>query len=121
MAITQLALGFPAGTNLFQETVIGATVDTVKNSGGTLFFIQIDNTANAAISYLKLFNTNAAVTLGTTVPDDVILVPASIKLPLYYVGGKGFLSGLQAACVTTGGTGGVTPPGSSVVLIIIYS
>src|SRR5712664_2619962 len=108
MATTQITLGYPTTTNLFQETAIGNAALTVKNAGGTIFTVEIDNTANASIVYLKLYNTNGAVVVGTTAPDDVILAPASLKFDTFIIGGKAFASGLQVACVTTGGTAGVT-------------
>lgn len=122
MAQTQVALGFPAGTNEWIETSLANAAETQKASAGNVFFVQIDNTANAAaVSYVKLYFTNGAVTVGTTVPDEVIFAPAATKIGHYYVGGKAFPNGMQAACVTAGGTAGTTSPTSAVPVTIIYS
>lgn len=121
MATTQITLGYPAGTNLFTETSLANTALVVKASSATLHLAVIDNTANGAASYVKVYNSAGAVTVGTTVPDDVWLVPASSTRTFYNVGGTVFGTGLQVACVTAGGTAGTTSPTSAVVARIVYA
>ncbi len=87
----------------------------------------MDNTANGgAASYVKLYNAaSGGVTVGTTVPDEVIYCPAGAQIEhLFFTKssvGKTFGTALTAACVTAGGTAGVTPPVSSVIATINYS
>jgi hypothetical protein len=125
MAQTQITLGYPAGTNEFINTSIGNSAVTIKANSGTLFLLNIDNTLNAAASFLKMYDTNGAVVVGTTVPDVVIKVPALTMLPVLFVSatstGLILASGIQAACVTVGGTTGVTSPTSAVTLTAVYS
>jgi hypothetical protein len=127
MATTVVSLGYPAGSTIWKETAIGATVLIVKSTTGTLFAIDVENTgAMATVNYLKLFDLATAVTLGTTAPDDVFKIPAATRLHLHLEAagskvGRTFTNGLQVACVTTGGTGGVTAPTTSVILHLIYS
>lgn len=121
MATTQITLGYPAGTNLFTETALGNTALTVKGSSATVNMVDIDNTANAATSFVKLYNSAGAVTVGTTVPDEVYQIPASTRIALLFTSGKVFGTGLQAACVTAGGTAGTTSPTSAVIVRIVYA
>jgi hypothetical protein len=126
MAITQVPVASPAGMFVFTDTAIGAVADAIKASSALLNYVTIDNSANAgAASYVKLYNLAAgSVVVGTTSPDEVIYVPQGIKIThVFYTGsvlGKTFGTALSAACVTTGGTAGATPPVSSVVLTANY-
>lgn len=127
MAITQIQVAVPSPYILFTDTAMGATVDAVKASSATVYNLLIDNTANAgAPSYVKLFNVaSGSVTLGTTVPDEVVYVPAASKIThLMFTGavpGKIFSTALTAACVTTGGTAGTVAPSSNVPVTISYT
>jgi hypothetical protein len=126
LAITQVNVGTPPNIIQFNDTAMGSTVDAIKASSAVVFSLLVDNTANGgAASYVKLFNlASGGVTLGTTVPDEVIYVPAGIKMThFFYTGanpGKTFATALSAACVTAGGTAGVTAPVSSVPVTVNY-
>jgi hypothetical protein len=122
MANTIVALGFPSAAFLWKETALGATVLSIKAAAGTMYSLEIDNTQNSqAASYLKIFDSAGAITLGTTAPDDVIRVPASTKLLISLIAARAFSAGLQLACVTAGGTAGVTAPSNSVPVQIVYA
>lgn len=126
MAITQVNVSTPTGEFIFTDTAMGAGVDAIKASSALVNYVIVDNSANVgAASYVKLYNLAAgSVVVGTTVPDEVIYVPAGkvITVP-YFTGaalGKTFGSALSAACLTTGGTAGTTPPVSSVIVTVSY-
>ena len=78
MAITQINIPTPSGLVLFSDTAMGGTIDAVKASSAKVYEVIIDNSANGAASYIKLYNAaSGGVTVGTTVPDEVIFVPGS--------------------------------------------
>jgi hypothetical protein len=86
-----------------------------------LYLVSVDNSANAsAASFLKLWNA-AAPTVGTTVPDMIIRVPGGATTLLAIPEGVSFGTGLSFACVTAGGTGGVTGPTSDVSVVLVFS
>jgi hypothetical protein len=126
MAITQIEIGTPSNEYIFTDTAMGTSVDGIKVSSAKLYAVTIDNSANlAAASYVKLYNAlTGNVSLGTTAPDEVIYVPAgAVVTRNYWTGaapGVTFGTALSAACVTTGGTAGVTPPVSSVIVSVNY-
>ena len=120
MAVSQEALGFASGTTIFKDTNNANAPIVVKSSSATVYVLDLDNSANGAASYVKFYNTAGAVVVGTTIPDEVILLPASTIVKLAYVGGKIFGTGLQVATVTAGGTAGNTSPSSAVVVQIVY-
>jgi hypothetical protein len=122
MATSQVTLGFPSGASEFVETALGATVLQIKPSSGTLYLIQLDNTSNGVISYVKLwYLATGSVTLGTTAPDKVLAFPASAKNWVIFGAGWAFGTALAIACVTTGGTAGTTAPTSSATATVVYT
>ena len=121
MAVSNLILT-ALSTNLFQDTNNAAAGVVIKASSGTLYVVYVDNSANGAASYVKLYDTAGAVIVGTTVPDWVIKVAASFKgNVLIATSGSAFASGLVVATTTAGGTAGNTGPSSAVVVEIAYT
>jgi len=126
MAQTQVPIATPAGLTDFNDTAMGNAADAIKASSAVVYSVQIDNTANVgAACYVKLYNLAAGnVTVGTTPPDEIIYVPAGVKVThTLFTGanpGKTFNTALSACCVTAGGTGGSTPPSSSVPVTVQY-
>lgn len=122
MAVTQVDLSPPSGAKLYTNDDLEGTASAVKASSGTLYSIVIDNSANAAVSYVKLWDVaSGSVTVGTTAPDWIIKVAASAKRTIVFPEGLAFGTALTAACVTTAGTAGTTNPSSSVGVNIVYS
>lgn len=127
MAITQVNLTSPSGFIQFTDTAMGSTVDAVKASSALVYSVFVDNSGNGgAAAYVKLWNVaSGGVTVGTTSPDEVIYVPAGaiIEHLLFTKSaiGKTYGTALTAACVTTGGTAGVTAPTNPVIVTINYT
>ena len=108
-----------SGAILFQDTNSAGTAVVVKASSTVLYEIELDNTANAAISYTKLFNTGT-VSVGSTVPDTVLMIPASAKITLVFPNGVTFPTALSECTTTAGGTAGSTSPSSAVAVKMVY-
>lgn len=125
MSITQINVSSPSNEILFTDTAITNANDAVKASSAKVFWITLDNSANASSSYLKLYNVaSGSVTIGTTAPDEIIYVPGLSIVTVNYgtsaAPGKTFGTALTACCVTTGGTAGASAPSSNVVCTISY-
>lgn len=121
MAVSNTSVAALSSAVLFQDTVSANAAVSVKGASAVVYSIEIDNTANAAASYLKLWNVaSGSVTVGTTAPDATFLVPASTKITLVFPGGVTFGTALTEATVTTAGTAGTTSPSSSVIVRIVY-
>ena len=114
----------PLQTQTHRDRVLDDTVFVISATGLTLFGLTIDNTANTAATYVKVYFTNAAVTLGTTDPDFVLRVPASKRRDFVLGDGIGIPAtgvSMNFAAVTAGGTAGTTAPTNSVVADIFTS
>lgn len=121
MAISHIIAASPANITLFRDTDVNETDDEVKSGSTTIHCVVVDNTANAAVTFIKFYNaTSGSVTVGTTDPDFVLRVPGSTKRTIFFHEGIIFNTALTVAAVTTGGTGGTTGPTSDVALEILY-
>lgn len=108
-----------AGLLMYRKADLAATAAAVKASSTRLFTVNIDNTANAAKTYVHFYDALAAnVTVGTTVPVKTLVVPASGGYDFYWVKPPAFAIGLTIAATTT--VGGLTAPSSSVLINIDY-
>lgn len=122
MAVTLIDIDTPSGLSRYKNSATNATKNAVKASSGTIYAIIVDNAANAAVTFVKLWNVaSGSVTVGTTAPDFCFQIPASTKTTLVFPEGIAFDTALTEASVTTAGTAGVTGPSSSVILTIIYT
>ena len=121
MTASQIVLGTPLSTDVIEDTsVTSAPQLNVTGAVATFFGIYIDNTANSAASYVKIYN-HAGPTVGTTDPDFVFVCPASVSRQYTMAGGVALDTALSYACTTTGGTAGAVSPTSAVLIRILVT
>lgn len=121
MAITIVPLGLTGALRVLVDTDCDATAELNVNDGAaTVITIEIDNTLNGAISYFKAWN-NANPVVGTTAPDLILRVNASVTRTFVFPAGLSFVTALSYACVTAAGTAGTTNPVSNVTVRIVLS
>ena len=108
------------GTHAVQSSATSA-LDALTASGGSLFKVEIDNSANSSAVYLKLWDLTSTVTVGSTDPSYVFMCPASVTRVYSCAKGAPYTTGMQAACVTTGGTAGNSNPTNPVIYRILLS
>jgi len=120
MAVTIIPLGLTGTIKIIRDADCDETAENNVNDGAaTVYAITVDNTANAAIEYVKLYNSATAITVGTTDPDVVLMVPVSVVRSYIFRNSLSLSTGLSFAAVTTGGTGGVTGPTSAMIVNIV--
>mgnify|MGYP001589379178 CR=1 FL=1 len=102
---------------IYDSDADGTSEADMTGTSGVLYVVDIDNTANAAASYVKLYDA-AAPTIGTTAPDWIFKVAASVRRVLAITEGFAFTN-LSMACVTAGGTAGTTNPTSNVAVRLL--
>lgn len=109
----------PVGTKLVVQTEANSTSNNnVTGAAGSIFQIDLDNSANADNpAYLKIYD-NASPTVGTTPPDLIFKAPVNTRLNMCVPDGIAF-NDLSFAVVTTGGTAGTTDPTSAVVVKMV--
>lgn len=119
MALTTTPITNPIAAAIVIQSVISATGNMdVRAGASTVYQVDIDNSLNAAATFVKLYDA-AAPTIGTTAPDFVFKVPAGARRVIT-LGLEGTaLTNLSIAGVTTGGTAGTTNPASACIVRIL--
>jgi len=87
----------------------------VTQEAGSLYYLSLDaSAASGATQYLKLYLTTSEVTITTTTPDVVLLLPASTRFKMSCPLGLPFTS-FSASLLTAGANAGSanTEAGSS--------
>ena len=112
-----------ASAILFIDTANGsgtALAGTTIKSGSTVIYeIEMDNTANAATTYLRLYNATSQ-TVGTTVPDMILLCPASVARTVVIPSGLTFATGLGISSGTSATLATTTAPSSAFIVRAVY-
>jgi len=116
----------PASESIYQDTQMGNTPGGVKASSALVYSVIADNSANSVASYVKLYNqASGSVIVGSSDPDDIILVPANQIVTVSFktgaLAGKSFGTALTVAAVTTGGTSGAVAPTNPVVVSVNFA
>ena len=109
------------GTTVIEDTAASATlVGNVTGSSGTIYYVEVDNTANSAPTYFKVYNATGP-TVGTTAPDLILRAPASTREYFVFPTGLAFATAISYAAVTAAGTGGTSSASSAVTIRIVAS
>jgi hypothetical protein len=120
VSVTTTPLSSPLGNAIVIDTdADGTSENNVRGGASTVYVVEVDNSLNAATSYLKFYD-NAAPTVGTTAPT--LVIPATLGETERWtnLAGYAFATALSFACVTDGGgTAGTTSPASNVTVRIL--
>lgn len=109
-----------SGTTVYRKVAAGTSADAanIKASGGVVYSIIAVNVDTAA-SYLHLYNSASAPTVGTTTPHMTIPLPGSGGVAIALPHGWAFSTGIGIGIATTvGGSTGVTA--DKVVVTLSY-
>lgn len=102
------------------DTDADATVEqNIRGGETTLYQAYVDNSANAAVEYLKIWDSKNA-TIGTDAPDFQFLIPASSRVTIGFgTSGEDFTNGLSFAVTDAPGTTAGANPGSDVIVRMV--
>jgi len=122
MAISKTILPDRFGDNFSKVTGANNTAVAIATSSSVIYAIEVDNTANSADSFVKLYNLAAAsVTVGSDDPNIILKGPATKKVTYHFDQGITLGTAVSLACVTLPGTAGNSSPTSSVTVKVIYT
>lgn len=105
------------GWSPYKASALTNSAVTVKASAGNLGGYHCLNAA-AAITYIQIFDTSGAVTLGTTTPVLSFGLPASGAGNLEFSNGVNFANAIKVAATTT--AGGSTAPATAMDCNFLY-
>lgn len=118
VALKPAATPGTGGLSTYYNTALNATKAAVVAVPLSIYGWQINN-PNGAFSYVQMFNKlTANVTVGTTVPDFVIGIPANGSVTILNALGIDFSIGLVVAATTT--FGGSTNPATQALPVAIF-
>ena len=119
MATTVSPQASPLSQRLVKETALGSTdVLNVTGTSGSWWSLDIDNTANGHITYVRMWD-NLDPTNGTTDPDWIVSVDSNERRTITAPEGALFAVGLSMAAVRDAGTAGTTAPAGAVVVQMV--
>lgn len=104
----------------YRNNAVTNTLILVRSGQGTITGLIVNN-PNASEAFLQIFDaaSTGAVTLGTTVCDEPIKIPASGSITLWGTEVKTYFdNGLVIAATTT--EGGSTAPASALSVVLRY-
>lgn len=107
------------GATLFISTSVGATAIAVTAASTLVYEMELDNTANAAATYLRMYN-NSSPTVGTTTSDWMVMVPGSTKITMVLPSGSTFGTALALSAGTSAILATTTAPSSAFAVKIVY-
>jgi hypothetical protein len=113
----------PSTTGGWSQSVFAALTNTktlIKASAGTFGGYYTIYNPNSSVAYVQIFDVaaTASVTLGTTVRDGLITIPATSAANLEMTNGVHMTNGIVIACTTT--ATGSTAPGTGLDGTILY-
>ena len=122
MAITVNNQGTNLGKRIVKDTAVtNSVVHNVTGASGSIHCIFVDNSGLGAVVYLKLYDQATTVTLGTTDPVHIFMIPASSQEVLEFPDGLVFTTAISYACVTDAGTAGTSAPSTPPTVYMITS
>lgn len=121
MAVSVSSQTNPYVDKLVVDTDANATPENhVLGAASTNYIFDVDNSNNSVVAYAKFFNIGAAgVTVGTTEPTILMLVPPNVRQVLTVSSGVAFSTGLSFACVAGRATSNAVSPTNSVTIRVM--
>ena len=121
MATTVSPQASPLSQRIVKETALAATVVlNVTGASGSWWSLDIDNSANGRITYVRVWD-NLDPTNGTTDPDWIVSVDSNERRIIVAPEGAVFALGLSMAAVRDAGTAGTTAPAGAVIVQLVTS
>ena len=120
MAITTTGATNTQDIILYNSDIDETEDENTTNSSPTVYTIMIKNNHGATDAYLKIYNTQGDITVGTTAPEIILRAHAAAEITTWFVQDGVYLGGLSMACVQETGTAGTPAPAAAVNAWFIY-
>ena len=121
MAVSAKTVPVPFAEKQTVDTAASSTVQYAHSGASKLVGFLADNTANGAKSYIKFYDATGSVTVGTTAPIALFMIPASTSRMYTLPGSIAFSTGVAYAVTTAGGTSGNTGPGTALTVRLLIA
>ena len=94
------------------------------NSSGSLYLVDVDNTANSSTSaYVKIKDAASAnsSSVGTLTPHFMFVAPPGTKTSYAMPEGQTYSAGLSVWCTTSNAAHNITAPANAVIVRLVAS
>ena len=118
---TTASIADPLANTLYTVTETSTKPSAVylDATDGTLYAVEIDNTANSSPAYLHMWNLGSGVAIGTTDEHYTFMCPASSRVTYACPGGHAYLTALAAGIVSS--PGGSVGPSATVTAYVLVN
>ena len=126
MAVTKTSTITALAGNLVVDFSANASSENIVtgNTSGTIFLIEIDNTANATThAYVKIRDASSATPADAAagIPTWQFAAPPATKFTYTFPDGQEYSAGLSMWCTTSPAHQNVSAPQSAVIVKLISS
>ena len=126
MAVTKTTTITSLAGTLVIDFLTNATSENnvTGNSSGTLYLIDIDNTANAStFAYVKIKDASSATPNHATngIPTWQFTAPPGVKTSYAFPDGQDYAAGLSMWCTSNPAHQDVTSPAAAVIVKLVSS
>jgi hypothetical protein len=113
------------GGIIVEDTAVSNTAignPTGMSSGGFIYYIEVDNTMNSAVTYFKIFD-HASPTIGTTEPEVVLKIAASQRQYMVVPNAYPLNTAASYAAFATSDNSAASPagPGNAVTIRLVIT
>ena len=121
MAVAVAPIPSGVANNRAEDASAQAAQQTAKSGAGTIYHIEIDNTANTHEVSLRLYDSTTAQA-GVTDPEDSFRVAAGV-VGTWPMGPDGiaYTTGIMYSCAKESGTAGTSNPDNAVLVTIQFT
>ena len=122
MATTTVTISNPIGGKRYTDTAVTNSAVNAVSGSSTIFHIEFDNTANTAVTYLKIYEATS-VTLGTTEPSIIVKAAGATKEYVSIPMGLALGTGISYVATRTASiaTGSPAAPAATCGLTFVYN
>jgi len=123
MAVTTLDYTY-CTYKMHVDTDLGtSTVTNITDGAGTVYSIEVDNTANSGQVYLKLYDNlvDGGIDQNGTEADYIFGIDGSSNRMISFPAGLTISNGLSLRCVAGYALSNVSDPGQNVSVKVVYT
>ena len=106
------------------DSDISVASNVTGNTSGSLFLVDVDNTANDSTSaYVRIKDAASAnsSSAGTLTPHFMFVAPPGTKTSYAMPEGQTYIAGLSMWCTTSNAAQNITPPSNAVIVRLVAS
>ncbi|WP_437606634.1 hypothetical protein WMF20_37560 [Sorangium sp. So ce834] len=107
------------GLSVYRNVSLSDTGQSVKSSAGQVFGWHLANWGSS-VAFVKLYNTAATPTVGTTEPALTLMVPAGQVVSAEHTNGIAFANGIGIGATAAASDNNTSAPGVNTMIVNVF-